>query len=259
MHKAYTMSDREDVDPKHLEVALRHAKVIQTQKDVDSHNFESLEKMLDYPLTKGATAESPSQSDMISVSDMLQLWRPVDFTELIEERRIADKCGYVLCHKAPTKSHRASKHKVVRAGQQFMMAPKDKTEAWCSPQCLSRAAYLKYQLKTEPGWLRLTDEKIEFLFPVGEIDVKKSISEIQSIKPLQTQKSISLPIRSAPVPQRPSKSTIPKISLNDDEAVEGQQPILSSSIVERKHANPTNNPPEPNENAAHNAIEGFVI
>jgi hypothetical protein len=249
----------QDVKPEHMEVAMRHAKVIQTQKDVDNLNFEALEKLLDYPLSDKADVKSPGQPDMVSASELLQLFRPVDFTELIEERRLADKCGYILCPLPPIKEKTSSKNKIVRNKGQTIIVPKDKTEAWCSPQCVRRAAYVKYQLKTDPGWLRLNDEKIIFLFPSGEVDIRKPISEIKGVKPSSSERALSLPFRPAPSSRLATSSKVPSIALNGDEEALGDRPILSSMVVERQHDIPSYDPPEIEDETAHKSIEGYVI
>jgi hypothetical protein len=263
------MAERDDVDPKHLETAMRHAKVIQKQKDVDRLNFDALEKMLDYPLSQHANVESPAQSDMLQVTEFLQLFRPVDFTELVEERRLADKCGYVLCPRPTVKQPSGSRNKIVRSGkgQPLKVVSKEKLESWCSPECVRRAAYVKYQLKTEPGWLRLNDEKIVFSFPLGEVDVSKPISEIIPVRPTETPKSISLPFRLAPSSRSSNNTTppVPSIEINGNGnesfhgSNHGDRPILAAEVVERKHVKPLSEPPVANEQTAHNAIEGYVI
>ncbi len=71
-------------DPRHLEVALHHANIIQHQKDTENEILESLEKLIDYPLSPNTTVESPASSDEAEVRSLLSLFRPSDFDELLE-------------------------------------------------------------------------------------------------------------------------------------------------------------------------------
>ncbi|KAE9962273.1 hypothetical protein BLS_000574 [Venturia inaequalis] len=143
-------------DKRNLEIALYHANLIQAQKDVEKEILIALETLIDFPADPSSSSSEPSSADVESFKNLIQPFQPSDYDELFEERRIADKCGYVFCSNPPKQSGRGGKFKFLggKRLQDFRVVEKQKTECWCSPECAHRALYVRVQLDEEPAWLR---------------------------------------------------------------------------------------------------------
>jgi hypothetical protein len=143
-------------DERNLEIALYHANLIQAQKDVEKEILDALETLIDFPADPFSSSSSPSSSDVETFKQLIQPFQPSDYDDLFEERRIAERCGYVFCSNPPKKSGRGGKFTFLggKKGQDFKVVEKNKTECWCSPECAHRALYVRVQLDEEPAWLR---------------------------------------------------------------------------------------------------------
>jgi hypothetical protein len=143
-------------DERNLEIALYHANLIQAQKDVEKEILDALETLVDFPADPFSSSASPSPPDVETFKQLIQPFQPSDYNELFEERRIAEKCGYVFCPNPPKKGRRGGKFTFVggKKGQDFKVVEKNKTECWCSPECAHRALYVRVQLDEDPAWLR---------------------------------------------------------------------------------------------------------
>lgn len=143
-------------DERNLEIALYHANLIQAQKDVEKEILNALETLIDFPADPSSSSREPSSSDVGTFKQLVQHFQPSDYDELFEERRIAERCGYVFCPNPPKKSGRGGKFTFLggKKGQEFRVVEKQKTECWCSPECAHRALYVRVQLDEEPAWLR---------------------------------------------------------------------------------------------------------
>lgn len=143
-------------DKRNLEIALYHANLIQAQKDAEKEILNALETLVDFPIDPSSTSSQPSSSDVETFKTLVQPFQPSDYDELFEERRIAEKCGYIFCPNPPKQSSRGGKFKFLggKKGQDFRVVEKQKTECWCSSECAHRALYVRVQLDEEPAWLR---------------------------------------------------------------------------------------------------------
>lgn len=143
-------------DERNLEIALYHANLIQAQKDVEKEILDALETLIDFPADPFSSSSEPSPSDVETFKQLIQPFQPSDYDELFEERRIAERCGYVFCRNPPKRSSRGGKFTFLggKRGQEFKVVEKNKTECWCSPECAHRALYVRVQLDEEPAWLR---------------------------------------------------------------------------------------------------------
>ena len=142
-------------------IALQHAYSIQHRKDVEDQVFSSLEVLLELPSSLNADAAHPLDADIAQVARLLPLFQPINFDELVEERNIQEKCGYVLCPHPNQKQDTGAKYRILRtkdhAKDPLEIVETRELEKWCSTGCSRRAQYLKGQLPEEPAWAR--DEK----------------------------------------------------------------------------------------------------
>jgi RNA polymerase II-associated protein 2 len=143
-------------DERNLEIALYHANLIQAQKDVEKEILDALETLIDFPADPYSNSSAPSSSDVETFKQLIQPFQPSDYDELFEERRIAERCGYVFCPNPPKRGSRGGKFTFLggKRGQEFKVVEKNKTECWCSSECAHRALYIRVQLDEEPAWLR---------------------------------------------------------------------------------------------------------
>ncbi|EKG15710.1 hypothetical protein MPH_07145 [Macrophomina phaseolina MS6] len=97
---------------------------------------------------------SPSHDDASMFKALITNFQPSDYDSLLEERKCADKCGYVLCGNRPKVDANAGKNKFIVKGRHLQVVPREKLELWCSDDCARRALFVKVQLNEEPAWLR---------------------------------------------------------------------------------------------------------
>ncbi|KAG9247771.1 Rtr1/RPAP2 family-domain-containing protein [Calycina marina] len=137
-----------------MEIALYHANLIQQQKDIAYTILESLEALIEYPLAPSHTAPNPSPVDTKNFKSMLKPFTTSDYDDLIEERNINNKCGYVLCEKANQKDGMGGRFRIAWSGRDTKIVEKRETEKWCSNECAKRALYVRVQLSERPAWER---------------------------------------------------------------------------------------------------------
>ncbi|KAF2665539.1 hypothetical protein BT63DRAFT_482474 [Microthyrium microscopicum] len=231
-----------DVDPTHLAAALAEAQKYQARKDVESTNLSALESLLDLPLTT-ISVSAPSPTDISLATLHLQLFLASDYDELIDERRRVDKCGYILCSKAPKRNPYGGLKSVVGSGKGAKVVEREAAEAWCSAGCKMRAVYVKAQLGSTPGWLR-GKGWIRFRWPVGDVGGKKGITEMESVQADVRAEGIVLPIRTAVVKE-------------EDKLVE--KGLLKSDVVEREGLDEKPAFPSLENGEDVGAIEGHVV
>jgi len=225
------------------ETALRHAQIIQNQKDIENKIFESLEDLIDFPLTDGVTADQPSPSDIQAFQMLIAPFRPKDFDELILERNLADKCGYVFCPNDPRPDTAKGKSRILgkTSVQTLKIVDSDKVARWCSDECAIRAVHIKVQLNDEPAWLRVETKPAEILPLAGDIDDNIDASGTNelgsSLAHIQTKmKSLAL--------ERGEGTGSAKVGL------------VSDDIVEKPSVQPPNAPTVLDEDM-HDFVEGY--
>lgn len=138
------------------EAAIHHANLLQERKDTEMQILESLEKLIDYPTQASSDAAHPLAEDITNLKLMLIPFQASDYDDLIEERNINRKCGYVLCPKPNKLQDSGAKFGFIYTkGQGMKIVDRKVLERWCSPECGKRALYLKVQLAEEPAWERI--------------------------------------------------------------------------------------------------------
>ena len=164
------LSGTETAEERHRRVAVFHAHRLQAQKDVENQVFEAIEAFLDFPLEKDSSSSEPCASDILRFQELIKLFQVSDYDALLDERRMAQKCGYVFCPNAPKKQDTQARYRILglRKGQDFRIVETKSLEMWCSQQCARRALYVKVQLLEEPAWLRRGDVVPSVTLLVGD-------------------------------------------------------------------------------------------
>ncbi|OCL11148.1 hypothetical protein AOQ84DRAFT_199174 [Glonium stellatum] len=140
---------------RHLEIALHHANLIQEQKDVERDILKAAMTLIEFPSAPDANPARPAQSDASQFTNLIVPFQPSDYDSLIEERNIADLCGYALCPRPPKRAPLAGKLQFIDTKDRgVQIVNKKELEIWCSDDCARRALYVKVQLNEEPAWMR---------------------------------------------------------------------------------------------------------
>lgn len=141
------------VNPRHLQVALHHANVLEDRKRVEAEVLAAIMALLDFPAAD-ADPKQPSAADARRFSAALAAFQPADYDALIEERNIAGHCGYALCPRPKKKAPTAARKHFVDTAHGVEIVDTKQLEVWCSDDCARRALYVKVQLDEEPAWMR---------------------------------------------------------------------------------------------------------
>ncbi|KAH7382426.1 Rtr1/RPAP2 family-domain-containing protein [Phaeosphaeria sp. MPI-PUGE-AT-0046c] len=142
------------VEQRHLQVALHHANVLEERKKVEAAVLDSIIALMDYPTTPHADPKRPSPTDADFFRDAVVPFQPTDYDALIEERNIADRCGYALCPRPTKKARSTATKQFVDTDYGVEIVDRKTLEVWCSADCAKRALYVKVQLSEEPAWMR---------------------------------------------------------------------------------------------------------
>ncbi|KAH7361306.1 Rtr1/RPAP2 family-domain-containing protein [Pyrenochaeta sp. MPI-SDFR-AT-0127] len=121
--------------------------------------------LMEFPSSPEADPKRPSVADARQFSDAMVAFQPSDYDSLIEERNIADKCGYALCPRPKAKARSTARKQFVDTDHGVEIVDRKVLEVWCSDDCAKRALYVKVQLHEEPAWMRQGGygDKIELL------------------------------------------------------------------------------------------------
>lgn len=161
------------------QIAIRHANIIQQQKNVHQRVLNDLISLAEYPNIKGPTycAANPAPRDVDDFKAKVRAFQPTDYDDLIEERNVNDLCGYALCAK-PRKRYGPGTYKAVNLGRpDLKIMPVEELEKWCSQDCARRALYVKVQLSETAAWERIGIPDIEIEL-MGEKEAAKKDSEL---------------------------------------------------------------------------------
>jgi hypothetical protein len=142
------------VNERHLNVALHHANILEERKRVEAAVLDSIMTLMDYPAAPDADAKRPTATDAQHFRDALVSFQAADYDALIEERNIADKCGYALCPRPKKKARSTARKQFVDTSHGVEIVDRKVLEVWCSDDCAKRALYVKVQLSEEPAWAR---------------------------------------------------------------------------------------------------------
>ena len=83
------------------------------------------------------------------------------YDDIVAERAIDGKCGYVLCTN-PLKSSRPQKYHICSKTNTVLDLSERKK--FCCETCFCYSNYLKEQILTSPLWLREEKDKKEYIF-----------------------------------------------------------------------------------------------
>ncbi|EOA83742.1 hypothetical protein ACJQWK_01092 [Exserohilum turcicum] len=145
---------RQPVNPRHLAIARHHASVLEDRKRVEAEVLQAVMALMDFPTSPHADARRPTPSDARFFQRAVVPFQPADYDALIEERNIADKCGYALCSRPKKKARSTARKQFVDTDDGVQIVDRKVLEVWCSDDCAKRALYVKVQLSEEPAWLR---------------------------------------------------------------------------------------------------------
>jgi len=249
------------VNPRHLDVALHHANIIEERKAVEKQVLDTIIDLLDFPASPAADPKRPSALDARRFRDAVVPFQPADYDALIEERNIADKCGYALCPRPTRKAPSSARKHFIDTSRGVQIVDRKVLEVWCSDDCAKRALFVKVQLNEEPAWTRQGGygDQIELMVENAE--------EHHKTLPLRLKKAV------APPPPRAEEDVAAAWAAADDAladlAIErGEKPgrlskankeLLQSKIKERIASAPPLPPSLPEQtSASHMAIEGHV-
>lgn len=254
---------------RNLQIALHHANLIQQQKDVEAAILDATVTLLDYPPPLPFSPSTPpdpahpSAASAKAFTTLVALFQPHDYDALMQERKIADKCGYALCPRAPSKSSDKAKFRWLDDKQGGLkVVPKEQVELWCSVECARRALYVKVQLLEEPGWLRRGNEGLRIeLLREGEgsaSTVGTTGRQAANDRGQSDAAQMSLPFRLKKNTEGDHISKAMKdlaLERGEKETSFNAKELVSDTIREKRAIK---TPVAPNlENVTHTAIEGY--
>jgi len=251
------------VNKRHLETAVHHANVLEERKQVEGRVLEAILTLMDFPTSPEADPKRPTASDALLFTEAIAPFQPADYDSLIEERNIADKCGYALCPRPKRRAPSTAKKQFIDTAKGVQIVDKKTLEVWCSDDCARRALYVKVQLNEEPAWLRQGSggTKIELMVENAE--------EFRAVLPLRLKQEPKPP---APKPEEEdiAAAWAARDDALADLAVErGETPgrlskankeLVQDRIRERVASAPPVPPslPEHSLGQSHMAIEGHI-
>jgi hypothetical protein len=130
---------------RHFDIAIKHALLIDHQRKTQDQVLNHIELLLDFP-----RASEPTAQDATQFLQLVSIFQPSNFDELVEERRIDRKCGYALCANEPRALH-------LRESETWKL--KKGAADWCSNDCMRKGFYIKAQLGEVPAWQRVPGQQ----------------------------------------------------------------------------------------------------
>lgn len=94
-------TNRPNVDPRHLAIAMHYAHQIQAQKDTEALILDRILELVNFPSSLTVDPAAPSAEDARAFKAALVPFQPADYDNLILERNIEGLCGYGLCPHDP--------------------------------------------------------------------------------------------------------------------------------------------------------------
>ncbi|KAI0871920.1 Rtr1/RPAP2 family-domain-containing protein [Hypoxylon argillaceum] len=183
-------------DPR--EVAIKHARMIHSRREVEDQISDSMIELSKFPIKRSPpyNAANPAPVDTESFKNLVRLYQPSDYDDLIEERNANGLCGYTLCPNPRSHVSGGSTFKLVNYGRKdFNIVPSRELEKWCSQKCAKRAMYVKVQLNETAAWERAGIASIQIeLFEDAQtpapIDATKELAkDIENMKIEAQQKT----------------------------------------------------------------------
>ncbi|KAF2443147.1 hypothetical protein P171DRAFT_363239 [Karstenula rhodostoma CBS 690.94] len=251
------------VNQRHLNTAVHHARIYEQRKQVEADILDAVFELLDFPTSPDADPTRPSPSDAHRFRQAIVPFQPSDYDGLIEERNIADKCGYTLCPRPKGKAPSTARKQFVETSKGVQIVDRKRLEMWCSDDCARRALFVKVQLNEEPAWLRQGDYGTEIDLMV------KNTEEHHEALPLRLKKT------AAPAPKDTEEEDAAAAWAARDDALadlaieRGETPgrlskvnkdLITDKIKERVVKFPPTPPSLPPQSSgqSHMAIEGHV-
>lgn len=144
------------------DLALHHANLIQQRKDTELQILYAIEEFLDFPTTAQPNAHNPSPKDVQRFKELIKPFQISDYKDLIEERNIASRCGYVFCPTPQIRTRGAGGADFLRIArgnqlgnkQGSIFVPNSKFEMFCDKWCARQAMAIQVQLSNTPAWER---------------------------------------------------------------------------------------------------------
>jgi hypothetical protein len=278
-------------------IALQHARILQQHKDLEARVFEAINTLLDYPLhpsepsaavdpssssstypgttpspssptsvttaTATATAAAhPSPTDAAAFKQLVRIFQPTDYDDLIEERTIANRCGYALCPNARRRLPGAGEFKLRNVGRKdFDIVRTRDLEKWCSDDCARRALYVKVQLGETPAWERDGDPRFQIeLLGEGrqegqpEAEARDGLAERVENMKLDSTRRKETDAASLAVERGEKQVRLPVPGLSFDIAIR-EKPSSGTATA------PTPDPPrrEVRPEDVHRVVEGHIV
>lgn len=159
-----TSTTTEQPVPSPREVAIKHARIIHSRREIEDQISDSMIELSKYPITRDSpcSASNPAPADAQSFRNLIRLYQPSDYEDLIEERNANGLCGYTLCPNPRSRVSSGGTFKLVNYGRKdFNIVPSRELERWCSQKCAKRAMYVKVQLNETAAWERAGMASIE--------------------------------------------------------------------------------------------------
>ncbi|KAF2275694.1 uncharacterized protein EI97DRAFT_434112 [Westerdykella ornata] len=249
------------VNKRHLEIALYHANIIEDRKRTEREVLESIMELMEFPTSSTADPKRPSPADALQFRERMRPFQPSDYDALIEERNIADKCGYVLCPRPKRRAPSSAKKHLIDTERGVQIVDRKVLEVWCSEDCARRAMYVKVQLNEEPAWLRKggAAQPIELMVENAE--------EHHRVLPLRPKQDKPAPGAAKSEADDVDAAWAARDSAIADLAIErGEKPggpskaskdLITEQIKEREQTTPPV-APSPSYGNSHMAIEGHI-
>jgi len=132
---------------RHLDIAIKHALLIEHQRKTSDQVLKHIELLLDFPPSSSPT---PTSDDATSFLRLVEIFQPSNFDELVEERRIDARCAYPLCSNEP---------RGLRLKDSETWKLKKGAGNWCSDACARKGLFVKAQLGEVPAWERVPGQQ----------------------------------------------------------------------------------------------------
>lgn len=130
---------------RHMDIAIKHALLIEHQKKTSDQILNHIELLLEFP-----ASSEPTSKDATQFLQLVSIFQPSNFDELVEERRIDGKCGYPLCANEP-------RGKLLKDSESWKL--KQGAGDWCSSECTRKGLFVKAQLCEVPAWERVPGQQ----------------------------------------------------------------------------------------------------
>ncbi|KAI0848121.1 hypothetical protein F5Y00DRAFT_98725 [Daldinia vernicosa] len=224
------------------EAAIQQARIIQQQQAFEDEIQDSIIELAKLPLattssssTSTYDSSNPSPSDADTFRQLVRLFQPGDYEDLIEERNTLKKCGYALCPRPRLRLGPGGEYKLVGWGRSdFGIVPRKELERWCSRECARRAMYVKVQLGETAAWERagISSIRIDLLdepkqAKEEEDDATRQLErELQSVERKAAQDAKDLALERGDAADKPSTRKI-KLTIREKSVkMAPQEPTL---------------------------------